>query len=241
MKREEVRDALTFCAAAWCFDQLKASSTGYSFQNCSFDSTEIKKMTGPGYWESVGNDKQFGGTHEYEARYRVSNSKTWIILTVAHLVPESQFVVIKGKIHSEDENSNRQYDFVGFKKPIEVRQELIESYTHGCKSVVGWYLSRFNPLTDSDMGTEGSDWERTALWRHDIEAQVIYSTWLRLPGRNGETFDHNFLDPGIALVKTYSDGKTSIDWESKPRGHFAMHCDKIMAEQLEQAGVGSWA
>ena len=242
MNRSEVRENVTFHAAAWCYDQLQAGGTGYSFQNCSFDSDEIKKLADPEYWETFGSKGQWGGTHEYQARYRIARSKTFITLTVAHLVPESQFVVIKGKIHSDDEGAGkRNYEFTGFKRVIDARQDLIKSSAHARESVVGWYLSRFNPVTDSDMGTESSDWERTALWRHDIEEQVVYSTWLRLPVRGGETFDHNFLEPGIALVKTYPDGETSIEWESKPRGDFVMHCDKILAEQLEQAGVGSWA
>ena len=239
--RDKVRSGLTACAATWFADHLVLNERGEgsSIGPIGFAGRETKMLTDPGYWEINGDDSQYGGVHLYTAKCHLKPSNDVAELEVIHLVPEGLMFVQSGRFHERDEDNNETekhtFGATGFKLLTEVREEAIALRVRTREAIVEWYKASYDLLEDSDIGTEGRDWEQLTHERASINKKTMKSTWLRMKARNDDGFLDSETEPGVVVVITEADGNVGIAWLIKPTGKYAMS----WATKYEAMGV--WA
>lgn len=230
MKQSELRQYLTVVAAGFVHDHLR---DGQNFGDVMFSFDDCRAMVNPGHWESFGDNHQIGGRHTYDLKCKLNRTRSHIALKVDVLMPEGFAYVSAAKfLWVDPAKAKGPEDFTNvalgsgsfsFYEPI-VHRETHDSFVNQARLAArDWYKSVFDPLEDSDMGTEEFDWEKnSSLRRKEPYDSSLVVEFIRMRNRKDESFDDSFLDPGIVEVNIISDNEIKVRWKKQPRGAFAM-------------------
>lgn len=227
MNQSEARKHMTVVAAGFVRDHLKSTTFG----RITFKPADVVRMVDPGYWSSHGSDSQMGGNHEFTMKYKLVSGMSYISLKLQLLMPEQIFNIVDARLFWTESGSastsgtmnETKLEGFSFYEAITYRNVNKGFIQEARGAATEWYRELFNPLEDSDLGTELNDWETfTPLLRKDVDDSSLVIELLRMKNRNDETYDHSFLDPGIVEVNIISDHEIKVRWRSEPRGVFAM-------------------
>lgn len=237
MNRAEFRQQLTVEAAGWCHDNPDYFRVIFGPEDC-------RQIMNPGYWDSIGDDNQFGSRHNYQVRCRKpghGSKGSLVEILLGVLRPEQAMFIAGVTIYASDPS----YD--GGVRPININHDFetgplrqirtSEIRNRAFNAVVKWYKSVYNILEDSDMGTEEQDWEVfSQAIRADEKCSDMVIELLRMPTRTAEYVETSFIKPGIVSVSVPLDpeDEPSVTWKVRPEGEFAM-------TGLTQENTGGWA
>lgn len=237
MNRAELRAQLTVEAAGWCIDNP-------DWFRLTLQPEDLKHLSTPGYWDSVGDDNQWGGRHNYKVRCRKPGhgfEGTLVEIDMGVLMPEQAMFIAGVTVYGADPALN------GAVRPIKINHNFetaplrqirtSEIRSRAFKAAVKWYRSIYNILEDTDMGTEEQDWEVfTQAIRPDEKCSDMVIELLRMPNRTAEYVETSFIKPGIISVSVPLDKECepSITWKVRPKDEFAV-------TGVKQEDIGGWA